>query len=287
MGQRGAARSSRGGRRRARRRSPFARALLIAGPLAVLALIAGGLLAARNGDLADTADAGSAPETVRAAPPPPSPTPSPSPSVTKTKTKTKPKVTPKKTTVPASGPGTFTSATLHGDAVGSGPLHRYRVLVEDGSGVDANQAATEIQTILANPRSWAAHGRGTFQLVSSGADFVFRIATPSTADQLCLQSLGVHTHGELNCEISDGVVVNLRRWQLGSPQFAGPPAQYRHLIINHEVGHAIGYHSHMACPGAGKPAPVMQQQIKGLDGCRSNAFPYDENGTLVTGPTVP
>jgi hypothetical protein len=30
----------------------------------------------------------------------------------------------------------------------------------------------------------------------------------------------------------------------------------------------------------------MMQQIKGLDGCRSNAFPYDEDGTYITGPIV-
>lgn len=82
------------------------------------------------------------------------------------------------------------------------------------------------------------------------------------------------------------MVVNLRRWLLGSPTFDGPPADYRHLIINHEVGHEIGIQQHLGCPGAGKLAPVMMQQIKGLDGCRANAWPYDEDGEYVTGPAV-
>ena len=212
-----------------------------------------------------------------------SPSPSPSPKPTP---KPKPKPKPKKTTVPQSGKGTFTTAQASGEAAGSGgTLRRYRVQVEDGIDISAREAAAEIQAILAHPRGWAAHGRGRFQLVSENADFVIRIATPDTADQLCLAQ-GLNTHGELNCETTQGVVVNLKRWMLGSPTFAGPPAEYRHLIINHEVGHEIGIRQHMGCPGPGKLAPVMQQQIKGLNGCRSNAYPYDEDGTYITGPLV-
>ncbi|WP_406343744.1 DUF3152 domain-containing protein [Streptomyces sp. NBC_00648] len=190
--------------------------------------------------------------------------------------------------VPASGPGTFTPARSSGAPVGTGgPLRRYKVLVEDGVDVSPRQAATEVQAILAHPRSWAAHGRGRFQLVSGGdsADVTIKIATPATTDRLC--AVNGDTHGELNCEVEGGVVVNLKRWVRGSPQYDGPPAEYRHLIINHEIGHMIGFRRHMACPGEGKAAPVMMQQIKGLKGCKSNAWPYTKDGALVEGPSVP
>ncbi|MFG3284082.1 DUF3152 domain-containing protein [Streptomyces sp. NPDC048111] len=193
---------------------------------------------------------------------------------------------PKPSAVPESGPGTFTTAQASGRTVGTGgPLRRYQVQVEDGADVSAKQAALDVQTILSDPRSWAAHGKGRFQLVASGADVVIKIATPKTTDKLCA-AVG-DTEGELNCEVTGGVIVNLKRWVTGSPQYDGPPAEYRHLIINHEVGHLIGYHQHMACPGAGRPAPVMMQQIKGLNGCKSNAWPYTAQGTFVTGPSVP
>ncbi|MFF5566275.1 DUF3152 domain-containing protein [Streptomyces sp. NPDC012623] len=187
--------------------------------------------------------------------------------------------------VPESGPGTFTTARADGDRTGSGPLRRYSVQVEDGVDISAADAAADIQRILAHPRGWAAHGRGSFRLVSEGADFVIRIATPATADKLCLAQ-GLDTHRELNCETTEGVVVNLRRWVEGSPTFDGPPSEYRHLIINHEVGHEIGIRRHMGCGGPGQPAPVMMQQIKGLDGCRSNAWPYEEDGTYIEGPLI-
>lgn len=188
-------------------------------------------------------------------------------------------------TVPPSGPGTFTTARATGARTGSGTLRRYSVQVEDGIDLPAARAAAEIERILAHPQGWAAHGRGSFQLVPANADFVIRIATPKTADALC-GAQGFDTRGEFNCETADGVVVNLKRWMLGSPTFAGPPAEYRHLIINHEVGHEIGIRRHMGCGGPGKPAPVMMQQIKGLDGCTSNAWPYDTSGRYIEGPLV-
>ncbi|MDX2293048.1 MULTISPECIES: DUF3152 domain-containing protein [Streptomyces] len=237
-----------------------------------------------SGGPAASAPATAAPTPTRTASPPPKPKAKPKPKRT---VKPTPTATAKRpATVPQSGRGTFTTASASGSVTGeSGTLRRYRVQVEEGLDLSARETAEEIEAILAHPRSWAAHGRGRFQLVESNADFVIRIATPDTADALCARQ-GLNTHGELNCETTDGVVVNLKRWMLGSPTFAGPPEEYRHLIINHEVGHEIGIRQHMGCGGPGKLAPAMMQQIKGLNGCRSNAFPYDEDGLYITGPIV-
>ncbi|MFJ3598655.1 DUF3152 domain-containing protein [Streptomyces sp. NPDC090126] len=78
----------------------------------------------------------------------------------------------------------------------------------------------------------------------------------------------------------------LKRRQLGSPRFDGPVSEYRALIVNHEVGHRLG-HGHGTCPGRGRPAPAMMQQINGLKGCAANARPYDARGRHPSGPQVP
>lgn len=280
------------GRRKPAARRPLARLLLLCAALVVLSLGGGAALAHWHGTAEPVTGAD---DTVRPLIPPSEPpvAAEPEPRTTaSTPSRNRPPAAEPPTRkeepparVPASGKGTFTTARASGSAAGSGPLRRYRVQVEDGVDISAKDAAAEIQRILAHPRGWAAHGKGSFQLVTSDADFVIRIATPATADRLCLAQ-GFDTRGELNCETADGVVVNLRRWMLGSPTFAGPAAEYRHLIINHEIGHEIGIRKHLGCAGPGKPAPVMMQQIKGLDGCRSNAWPYDENGTYITGPAL-
>lgn len=116
-------------------------------------------------------------------------------------------------------------------------------------------------------------------------DLTVKIATPGTADALCWEGIHQDTEGEYNCEIDNGVVVNLRRWVEGSPTFEGPIHDYRALIINHEMGHFLG-HPHMSCAGPGQLAPVMMQQIKGLHGCIANAWPYDRSGHFVSGPNA-
>ncbi|MEU4499284.1 DUF3152 domain-containing protein [Streptomyces sp. NPDC023998] len=285
---------SRSRRKRAPRRPALPRILLPGVALAALSLGGGAALAHWHGSTKPAPEAAEGPvrpPLAAAVTPEPRDTAS-APSRSRTDPTTEPsKKTPPKrkppTKVPASGNGTFATAQAAGRTSGSGTLRRYRVQVENGIDISAKDAAAEIQQILAHPRGWAAHGRGSFQLVAAdaAADFVIRIATPATADRLCREQ-GFDTHGELNCETTEGVVVNLRRWMLGSPTFAGAPAEYRHLIINHEVGHEIGIRRHLGCGGVGKPAPVMMQQIKGLDGCRSNAWPYAEDGTYITGPTL-
>jgi hypothetical protein len=218
--------------------------------------------------------------TPRRTTPTPTPTPTPRP---------KPTPTPTKLDVPSTGTGTFVTARASGAKVGRGThLLRYAVQVETGLDISPAQAANEIAGILAAPRGWTRSGAASFQLVSAGEpyDLEIKIATAGTADALCWAGIRQDTQGEYNCEIPNGVVVNLKRWVEGSPTFDGPIHDYRALIINHEMGHFLGY-THETCAGPGQLAPVMMQQIKGLHGCLPNAWPYDKSGHLVTGPHVP
>ncbi|MEU6488364.1 DUF3152 domain-containing protein [Streptomyces sp. NPDC046887] len=290
-GRGGRRRAERGGRRRAARR----RGRWLVGGLLALVLLgaASAVLALRNpsapggasGDpehtaTLPTADRQASADTApsRTAPAPRN-RPSPEPPASRDRAAGDPG--------PRSGTGTFTTAELGGERAGRGDrLRRYSVLVEEGTGIVPEDAAREIAAVLADPRGWTANGQDSFQMVAEGpTDFEVKIATPETVDRIC-GAAGLRTRGEVNCSVGSEVVVNLKRWNTGSPQFAGPIGAYRALIVNHEVGHRIG-HGHETCPGPGRPAPAMMQQIDGLKGCVANAWPYDANGTYLAGPSVP
>ncbi|MFJ3214920.1 DUF3152 domain-containing protein [Kitasatospora sp. NPDC086801] len=289
---RSAARSSdaRGGRRRRRPRRRLGRGMLAALVTAVAVLGGTAVVLTRSSDAPDagpTAQARIAPPTEQT-PAPATPTPSPTPA----DTPSEPPAPPPASTPtspdpgPAKGAGTFSVAAATAQPVGRGTVRRYRVEVEDGIGIDASAAATQIHGFLGDKRGWTNDRRNGFQLVAGGGyDFTVKIASPATVDRICGAS-GLDTHGEVNCNVGNQVLVNSKRWNTGSPQFSGPLDEYRALIINHEVGHRIG-HGHEGCPGPGKPAPAMMQQIYGLKGCGPNAWPYSENGTYLSGPSVP
>ena len=56
------------------------------------------------------------------------------------------------------------------------------------------------------------------------------------------------------------VFINVARWVRGAVPFQGDIGSYRQYLINHEVGHAIGYTTHEPCDENGGLAPIMMQQ---------------------------
>ncbi|MEV6301139.1 DUF3152 domain-containing protein [Actinoplanes sp. NPDC051861] len=189
---------------------------------------------------------------------------------------------PARITYPAQGTGTWTTAAKQdgSPAVREGRLMRYRVAVEGGiKGVTAAAFADAVSATLADPRSWIAGEQFRFRRVGPGqnADFTVYLATPGTRDGFCDGA-----DGYTSCRNGARVVINVARWVKGVPDYGAPLAEYRHYVINHEVGHRLG-ESHQRCPRRGGLAPVMQQQTLGLHGCTANAWPYPD-GELHEGP---
>jgi hypothetical protein len=174
------------------------------------------------------------------------------------------------------GAGTVTVVPGTSQVYGTGPLQRFVVEVEDGIGVDGAGFAAAVEQTLGDPRSWVNGGRMSFQRVgqeeAAAGQYEFKVTliSPGNMETYCP---GVGTGGYTSCRYGDRAVINLARWATAVPDYQGDIPTYRHYVVNHEVGHALG-NGHRECPGPGQLAPVMQQQTLGLEGCGRNAWPY-------------
>ncbi|MFE7483042.1 DUF3152 domain-containing protein [Streptomyces sp. NPDC057552] len=177
--------------------------------------------------------------------------------------------------------GEFEAVPGLAKAPGKGRKYRYRIDVEKGLSLDAGLFAEAVQKTLNDDRSWAHNGAMTFERISSGSpDFVITLASPGTTGEWCAKSGLDTTVQNVSCDSAstDRVMINAYRWAQGSATF-GPKKllPYRQMLINHEVGHRLGY-GHVSCRTPGALAPVMQQQTKSLDingiKCKPNPWAY-------------
>ncbi|MDR1032679.1 MAG: DUF3152 domain-containing protein, partial [Candidatus Nomurabacteria bacterium] len=110
---------------------------------------------------------------------------------------------------------------------------------------------------------------------SSGCSFVLVLSeaanVPSYAPGVCDTTY--------SCQAGIYVVINVDRWNSATPSWnggGGSLRDYRHMVVNHEVGHRLGHRDNeQVCPAAGALAPLMQQQSISLRGCAVNPWPLD------------
>ncbi|MEV7887584.1 DUF3152 domain-containing protein [Streptomyces sp. NPDC088357] len=178
------------------------------------------------------------------------------------------------------GSGKFDAVKGIDKAPGTGQKFTYRVDVEQGLGLDGELFAEAVQKTLNDDRSWAHNGARTFERIYSGKpDFVITLASPGTTGEWCAKSGLDTTVDNVSCDSAstERVMINAYRWAQGSKTYGDQIHAYRQMLINHEVGHRLGYH-HVTCDKNGELAPVMQQQTKFLnhDGitCKANPWAY-------------
>jgi hypothetical protein len=154
-------------------------------------------------------------------------------------------------------------------APAEGKVWRVQVAVEKGLPVDPEAFADAVLRTLNDPRGWNGADGSTFARTDSDRyDARVVLASPGTTDELCLP---LDTAGSLSCGIEETAVLNFKRWATGSKAWANI-AYYRQYLVNHEVGHVIGYH-HDLCAGKGRHATIMVQQTLSTSGCVPEAWP--------------
>lgn len=145
----------------------------------------------------------------------------------------------------------------------------YTVRTKGSVGADVAMFRRQAQETYDDPRGWRAMGV-RFKRVSSGGDFTLWLSQASKVPTFSSACSSTYS-----CRVGRNVVINETRWRRATPTWdakRGSLRDYRHMVVNHETGHWFG-RGHAGCGGKGQLAPVMQQQSKGLQGCRINPWP--------------
>lgn len=182
-----------------------------------------------------------------------------------------------------------------GLAVGEGTERTVRYVVEVENGVDTSGSggddalAAMVDATLANPKGWSHDPRFRLEHVGpdDNPDMRIQLTSVGTTHELCGAALAMET----SCYTTMGnrVVLNESRWVRGAAPFAGDLGSYRQYLINHEVGHGLGYMSHEPCGAEGELAPIMMQQTLSLNNSELHAvnpaevYP-DDDATCVFNP---
>lgn len=134
---------------------------------------------------------------------------------------------------------------------------------------DAEDFAGFTAAVLDDPRGWRRAGF-TFRF-RDDAPYTVVLAEGAQVDRLCHP---YDTGGEYSCQIGSVVALNAERWRSATSTWPGSLAEYRTMLVNHEVGHLLGqHHPEQKCTRRGRRAAVMAQQSARLDGCAPNPWP--------------
>ena len=155
------------------------------------------------------------------------------------------------------------------------PVTQYTYCIAGKGNVgDLDGFANTVYRVLNDPRGWPRAGATFVKGDGDACNF-----TVVLSEAKYMQTFDSGCSAEYSCRVGDNVIINLDRWNNGIGDWlkaGGDLARYRTMVINHEVGHALGHiDNETTCAGAGKPAPLMQEQSMHLDGCAVNEWPLD------------
>ena len=149
----------------------------------------------------------------------------------------------------------------------------FSLKIDSTLGLKVDCIGNLITSILNDTRGWVKVTEKEFQLVEgTEREFEFIFASPEKTDELCYP---LETNGIYSCRNEDQIIINFFRWVNGAIDFGSDLETYRLYLINHEVGHILGW-GHVGCPKEGALAPVMMQQSKSTMGCRPYGWPIYE-----------
>jgi hypothetical protein len=157
------------------------------------------------------------------------------------------------------------------------PLATMKYCLNSEGGVPSGDSAA-VAAAMVVPGGWTLGGRLAFVPTVAGAcDLTLRLV-PAKAmgnlDPACAQ--------QTTCTVGNVIEISLASWGAAPKSWEGTLASYRTELVNHELGHWLGF-NHAACGAKASAALVLQAPTVTLPGCSPNWYEIDPNsqGTKV------
>jgi hypothetical protein len=148
-------------------------------------------------------------------------------------------------------------------------------LAADPTG-DEMALTQQASAVLADPAGWAMGGAVRFVAVKSGCNFTINLVSPAN-----MAKLDAKCADQTTCQSGSVAAISTATWTAAPAAWAGTLEAYRGELINHEVGHWLGF-DHTSCLSQVK-APVSQEPAVTVAGCSPNwyAVPVELQGTKI------
>lgn len=156
------------------------------------------------------------------------------------------------------------------------PLASYGYCLDTSIGV---ADASKIASVFSDKTGWALGGRLSLARRENSCNFRINIVP-----EALMAALDVGCKGQTTCLVGNQIDISVSAWQAAPGKWTGTIDAYRTELINHEVGHWLGFqHTPCLASAASSGTPILSAPDVVLGGCSPNwyAIPADQQRTKI------
>jgi hypothetical protein len=150
--------------------------------------------------------------------------------------------------------------------IGPVQLRSYTYCSQAEAAADDAALTQQAQQTLGSTGGWNLGGAIRFGRGSSNCDVMIRLVKP--------ENMGVISPAcgqQTSCQVGGDIAISLAAWQQPPSAWSAGPEAYRAEVINHEVGHWLGF-EHASCTTKDAPVRILAQPTVIIPGCSPNWY---------------